>query len=171
MVRGAKPGQPGCWGLDTRNGLHPWPLLCESAVPRREAFSTTALKFTAIEQEEIFLGILQYFLTFWQIFPPAEQKLKGTEEVSHAVWFYRCLLIHDLGGKNVSNVRATGKGYILANLRSLGKGMLYLCPLNYAYMFGWVCVCVCVCLCGEWVGGVCFIANVLHNDSLNICWL
>ena len=35
MVRGAKPGQPGCWGLDTRNGLHPWPLLCESAVPRR----------------------------------------------------------------------------------------------------------------------------------------
>ena len=62
---------------------------------------------------------------------------------------------------------ATGKGYISANLLSLGEGTLYLCSLNYA------CVCVCVCVCvsvlGGWVGGVRFIANVLHNDSLNIC--
>ena len=41
----------------------------------------------------------------------------------------------------------------------------------YVWVSVCVCVCLCVCLCGEWVGGVCFIANVLHNDSLNICWL
>lgn len=61
---------------------------------------------------------------------------------------------------------ATGKGYISANLLSLGEGTLYLCSLNCAY----VCVCVSASvLGGGWVGGVCFIANVLHNDSLNIC--
>lgn len=103
MIRVAQPGQPGCWGLDTRNGLpmytYLWPLLCEAGVPRRETFLMTALKFTGIDQQEIFLGILQYFLTFWQIFPPEEQKMKGTEEVSHAFWFHRCLFIHDLGEK------------------------------------------------------------------------
>lgn len=63
-------------------------------------------------------------------------------------------------GKKASNMQATGKGYISAKLLSLGQERLYFWSLNYAFM--------CECVGG---GGwrVCFIANVLHNDSLNIC--